>query len=95
MDTRPLQSLRPFNVALFIKASLEFHQCGNLFASFGRFNQGLHDWRVASGTIEADLNGDHIRVRGSGFDKVCYGAIRRIRVMKYYILLLDCIEDIV
>ena len=70
MCARFLQLARPANVRCFVKARTQLNQGGHLLSGIGRFDQGLHDGRVAAGAVERNFDGEHLRIGRGGFDEV-------------------------
>jgi len=57
VNTDVLQTLRPFDVPLFVESGLQFHQRNNLFACLGGLDERPHDRAVLGGSIQGHLDG--------------------------------------
>ena len=70
MHPGPLELSRPRDVRLFIKASLEFDESGDLFSCLGCVDECLHHRRLARCSVQGELDGEHIRVGGGSLDEL-------------------------
>jgi hypothetical protein len=65
VHARLLQGAGPSDVVLLVKARLELHQHGHLFAVFACLHQRGHDGRVGPHAVEGLLDGQHVRILDS------------------------------
>ena len=63
-DVNPLsfQELSPGNIGSFVKTGRDLHQDRHLLAPSDRLGQGAHNGRVAAGTVNRQLDGQHLGI---------------------------------
>ncbi len=89
------QFSRPGDVALFVEARLQFQEDSHLFAAFARFEQRIHDGRIAAHAVERLFDGEHVRIARRGVEKIDHRAERIIRVMYEDVPCPDRLENII
>ena len=72
MSTDSLQTTGPVNISLLIKPSQQFNHDRHLLPLTRRINEGFHDHRIGSGTIDRLLDSYYARVHCSLLDEMNY-----------------------
>ena len=77
---------RPLDIHRLIEAGAQFHDRGDLFSCLRRINQRLNDRRIAAGTIESDLDCQHLRVGCRFLDEFDNLIKAVVRMMQQHVL---------
>ena len=93
MRARFFQPARPLNIGGFIKTRAQFHQRGDLFAGVGGMNERFDDRRIAARAIKRDLDREHLRISGGGFDQLDDRIETLVGMMEQHILFAHDLEN--
>lgn len=69
IHARALKRFGPVDVALFVKAGLQFHDGRHLLAAASRLDEALDDGRVAAAAVQRLLDRHHLRIARGAVDE--------------------------
>ena len=89
-----LQHLRPDDIVFLVETRLQLHQDGDLLAVLRRLGEGRDDRGIAADAVQGLLDGQHLRIGGSVFDKFHNRIKGLVRVMEQDIPFADFLKDV-